>query len=92
MREQLGVLVVEEADGKVAVQLFERPDKAKESFDQLKGKPGDSPSRATFISLDFEGRKADVESRDLPVEEDRENAPDGYKLGEGPIWFDKEKK
>ena len=91
MREKLGVLLMEEESGEVAVQLFADPDTLAESFAQLKGKSTDPPRRATFIRLEYNGGRVEVHVREVPVPEpSKEDAPDGYRLGEGPIYFDKE--
>ena len=89
MRDRLGVLLMEEADGTVAVQLFHDPVKAGESFDNLKGKDGQAPQRATFINLDYVRASVISVSKDLPVPEPSvEDKPDGWRLGEGPVKFD----
>ena len=85
MRDKLGVLLVEAEDGGVSVQLFEDPDRAAGSFEQLKGKPEDKPSRATFLDLRYGpggvsvGRAART---DLPLP--AAEPPDGWVVGEGP--------
>ena len=89
MREKLGVLLMEDASGEIAVQLFADPDKARESFAQLIGKSDDKPQRATFLQLDYKTAVLNVSVKDLPIVESKENSPDGYRLGEGPIYFDK---
>jgi len=93
MREKLGILLMEEADGNTAVQLFADPDKAKESFDNMPGKIGQSPQRATFIRLDYTAGStvAEAWSKGLPVPEvPPDQRPDGFRIGEGPITFKKE--
>ena len=93
MREKLGILLMEDENGEVAVQLFAEPDSLAKSFAQLKGKPSDPPRRATFIRLEYNGGRVEVHARELPVPEpSKEDAPDGYRLGEGPIHFDKEER
>lgn len=93
MRERLGVLLVEEENGEIAVQLHSDPDRLAESFANLRGVALDPPRRATAIRLEYMDGKTEVRVKDLPLpEESRENAPDGYRLGEGPIYFDKEAK
>jgi len=92
VRKKLGILLMEEESGEVAVQLFSDPDDLAKSFEQLKGKPTDKPQRATFIRLEYEEGKVEAHARDLPVpREPKENEPDGYRLGEGPIHLDEEK-
>jgi hypothetical protein len=86
---------MEEEDGKIAVQLFSDPDKAKESFDNMPGKIGQPPQRATFIKLVYTNTVDDIVaeawSKDLPVPQvPPEQMPDGYRIGEGPITFKKE--
>lgn len=93
MRDKLGILLMEEEDGKIAVQLFADPAKAKESFDNMPGKIGQPPQRATFIRLDYTAgvTVAEAWSKDLPVPQvPPEQRPDGYRIGEGPITFKKE--
>jgi len=89
MRKNLWLLVMEDADGGVVVQAFES-DPA-ESFENLTGVPGDKPSRATLVQFDFEGRQVQAMSKDLPVDREKpKDRPDGWRLGEGPVYFDKE--
>ena len=93
MRDKLGILLMEEADGQIAVQLFADPDKLKESFDNLKGKVNQAPQRATFLSLFYAKKEdgvvlslRDFVAKDLPVPEvPIEERPDAWRLGEGPI-------
>lgn len=92
MRDRLGILLMEEADGTIAVQLFHDPDKAGESFDNLKGKQGQAPQRATFIKLDYVKASVVSVSKDLPVPEPPvEDMPDGWRLGEGPVKIEDKK-
>jgi hypothetical protein len=90
MMSKLGVLLVEQEDGQTSVQLFAEPDGAREAFRQLKCLPKQLPFRATFIDLDWQGKVVTAESRNLPEIEDAESRPDGWKLGEGPIFFPQE--
>ena len=53
MRSELGLLLVEGADGKVCVQCFEDASGLRDSFGELRGAPGDDPSRATMVLLSF---------------------------------------
>ncbi len=93
MRDSLGVLLMEEADGSIAVQLFADPVKSKESFDNMKGKLGQAPQRATFLSLAYEDKPEGVKlvlkdfvAKNLPVPEvPASERPDAWRLGEGPI-------
>ncbi len=90
MLERIGIFLMEESGSKVSVQLFSNPDDAKSLFVNLKGKPSDKPSRATLITVDYKEKKSDIEVRDLPDLDDPEKRPDGYRLGEGPVWLPKE--
>lgn len=91
MRGKLGVLLMEEESGEVSVQLFAEPDSLADTFTQLKGKPSDPSRRATFIRLEYDDGNVEVRVRSLPVPEpSREDGPDGYRLGDGPIYLDKE--
>lgn len=85
MRDKLGILVVEDESGSVGVQLFENPDAAASSVAELKGRPGDSSRRATFLSLAYTDGQVRVEklwSRDLPFLEP--HPPTRFVVGEGP--------
>lgn len=89
MRDKLWIIVHEDANGVVSVQAFEQD--PKKSFDNLKGVVGDKPSRATLTAFDFKDRSAKAWSKDLPeTGENPQDKPDGWKLGKGPVWFDKE--
>jgi len=90
MRDKLGLLLMEDAKGGISVQLFADPRKARQAFVELAGKPGDSPSRATFLRLDWEVLDADMEFKDLPEILDKSEEPDGWELGVGPIHLKKE--
>lgn len=94
MRNQMGMMVVEDQKGEVAVQLFAEADGPFKAFDGLVGNPADLPSRATYISLKYgEDGKLEVsaKSKMLPVVEPVSKRPDGFVLGEGPVKFDDEK-
>jgi len=85
MRTAMGVLLMEDEAGGVAVQLFEASAAGLVSFGELRGRPGDPRRRATFVSLEWKDGKAcaaECVSRDLPAAP--EDAPDGWVLGEGP--------
>ena len=90
MRREIGVLLMEEEDGNVAVQLFTEVKGVEAAFVDLKGSPADPPRRATLISVRYgEDGEANVASmsRMLPVIEPVEDRPDGYVLGKGPVKF-----
>ena len=90
MREKLGVLLMEDQNGEVAVQLFADADLAKAAYENLSGSPADPIRRATFISLKYgESSESGVHSKMLPVILDPDKQPDGYVLGQGPIHFEK---
>ena len=92
MRGKLGVLLVEDCKGEISVQLYSEPEKVEAAFVELKGKPHDKPSRATYLQLWYENGKVatKAEFRDLPVP--IPESPDGFRIGEGPIVFPKEEK
>lgn len=95
MRKEIGVLLVEQENGDLAVQLFAEIKGVDEAFKNLNGKPGDKPSRATLLSLFYfmdkeTGIQVDGEVKMLPVLEPLDQKPDGYVLGEGPVMFPKE--
>lgn len=90
MRDKLGVLLVEEEDGSIAVQLFSDPDNAKGSFDNLNGKEGQAPQRATFLNLYYKGDGVvmkDFVAKNLPVVVEKEDA---WRIGEGPVSIPEE--
>ena len=92
MRDQVGVLLVEEVSGEVAVQLFAEVNGASKAFENLTGSPLDPPRRATFVGMHFVDGKLDVHlvhSKMLPVMEPIEDRPDGYLLGVGPVTLKK---
>lgn len=93
MRKELGVLLIEDDKGEVAVQLFAEVDSVRKAFGNLAGSPADKPSRATFIPLSYaeDGslQASSVSSKMLPVIESVEDRPDGYVLGQGPVKFPK---
>lgn len=95
MREKLGILVVEDERGQVGIQVFAETKSVEEAFDNLSGKPGDKPSRATFLSIDYlsDGNTTVVaKSKMLPDVVPLEEIPDGFVLGQGPIKFPEEEK
>jgi hypothetical protein len=104
MREVLGVLLMEEENGSIAVQLFAEPDRAMDSFKNLTGRIGQKPQRATFLKITYDtdtmeislphgtltqGKKpVEMLVKDLPVPEPEK--VEAYRLGEGPIKLSKE--
>ena len=87
MKDKLGVLLMEDFKGDFSVQLYTEPEKVVDAFRELKGKPHDKTSRATYLQLWYENGevKVKVEYRDLPVVGG--DIPDGYRIGEGPFNF-----
>ena len=93
MRDELGILLMEEASGEVAVQLFAELKGVEVAYGNLAGSPGDSIRRATLILLKWGesgSKEVVVKSKMLPVVVSIEDRPDGYVLGEGPRIFSKE--
>ena len=90
MRDKLGVLLMEEEDGSVSVQLYSDPDKFVDSFNNMMGKIGQKPQRATLVKLYFEPTVTmQILSKMLPVQQpSKDQLPDGWKLGEGPIHLE----
>ena len=90
MRENIGMFIVEQVDGSIGVQFYADADKGLEVFTELTGKAEQKPHRATYVVLDWQGKKIEARSKDLPVlPEDPNTRPDGWRLGEGPIHFPK---
>lgn len=87
MRPKLGVLLMEDENGAISVHLYQDPNELKESFDNLKGKPGDKPQRLTMLSLDYNGDAVEASTKLLPVLPDKSDEPDMYVLGKGPAKF-----
>ena len=83
MRKNMGVLIVEDAQGQVQVQLFEDHDKALRLFRELAGRHGDPPSRATLLKVDWERREVAGDFKDLPKGID--DGIDEWILGVGPV-------
>ena len=89
MRDKLWLIVNEASDGSVGVQAFSED--PRESFDNMKGRPSDEPSRVTLLSLDFDAGNADAWSKELPAKGlAPDQVPDAYRLGHGPVYFKKE--
>jgi len=89
-RKELGILLMEEPSGEVAVQLFADVESSSKSFDNMTGALSDPPRRATYIELRY-GKVVEnsVKTKMLPVIESVEDRPDGYVLGKGPVSFPK---
>jgi hypothetical protein len=86
MRDKLSILIMEGPDDKLAVEIYKDGPKALEAFSSLVGKPGDPPSRATFLHLDQNSEKIiHHEVRNLPIVPDPDDEPWGYELGVGPM-------
>ena len=86
MRQKLSLMIMEGPDEKIAVEIYKDGPKALEAFSNLAGKPGDSPSRATFLLLDQEkGTVVHHEKKDLPIVKNPEEEPWGHRLGVGAI-------
>jgi len=94
VRKEIGVLLMEDANGSVAVQLFAETAGVEKAFDDLNGHPGDPQRRATLLTLKYgdDGKVVDARSRSriIPIIEPVESRPDGFVLGEGPVVFPKE--
>jgi hypothetical protein len=91
MRDQLGVVLIENLKGDVSVELFSNPDAIQPTIDEMVGKPGDEPTRLTFLKLYYKDGVFTTEAitRDLPFVNPVPK-PDGFLVGEGPIMFKKE--
>jgi len=86
VRPKLGIMLMEDEHGAVSVQLIQDPKQAKESFDQLTGRPGEKPQRATLLALDYDGSVVEAATKMLPVSQIKEQ-PDMHVLGTGPVKF-----
>jgi hypothetical protein len=78
--------VVEQPDGKVGFQANESTADLMASFENLNGRPGQPPARATAIELhwDDEGKlSVESASKNLPVLP--QEPVWGHRLGEGPM-------
>jgi len=85
MRDKMGLFLMEDAGGGVAVQLFAEPDSAEAAFAELKGRPGEPPRRATFMKVVWSGSgvAVEAETRDLPAP--LAEAPERYVVGDGAV-------
>lgn len=88
MRDDIWLVLTEDGNGGIGVQAFDKD--PVESYVNMNGVIGDSPSRATLIHLAFKKRQVMAMSKDLPV--GLGDKPDGWMLGEGPVYFKKEEK
>ena len=85
MRKELGVLVVEQANGTVGFQASESVTDLKCSFDNMNGRVGEERRRATCLSLSWDDGNLSVESatKILPV---MPKLPTwGHRLGVGEL-------
>lgn len=89
MREEIGVLLIEDENCEIAVQLFSKADDVRNMFKNLNGSPAEKPKRATLISIRYNDGKAVVSSdiKIFPSIESLEGRTDGYVLGDGPVTF-----
>jgi hypothetical protein len=91
MRKEIGVLLMEDEKGEIGVQLFSEIAGSSSAFDNLSGKPGDKPTRATFLAVRYDGYlNVEAKVKNLPIVESVEDMPDGYIMGEGPVHFPKD--
>ena len=79
MNQELGIVLVEEEQGNVAVQLFKEPRKAEEIFRQLNDP---RKLRATFITVDWGKRKVEAMVKETPENSEK---MDHWEIGKGPI-------
>jgi hypothetical protein len=80
------MVLMEDKDGKISIEMYADPVRGKELYDTLSGKPGDPPSRATYLTIDWvEGLSISGDSKVLPVIRDPLKEPWGIELGVGPI-------
>jgi len=91
MRSKLGILLVEDECGQVSVQLFADGKGVEDAFNNLTGRVGDPPSRATLLMVDYLSENSTrVSVKMLPVVVPVEEIPDGFVLGSGPVKFPNE--
>ena len=92
MREQLGILLMEDQGEEISVQLFSDVKNLETLFKNMTGSPSDPSRRATIILMQYDTTgKLQVTAtvKTLPIIELAENQPDGYVLGKGPVHFKK---
>jgi len=93
MNDKLAIVIHENEGGEVRVQRMKDNKKAIESFEQLHGRASDPPSRVTLVTISYDNGNATVRAKNLPVQDPpKDEQPDGYVLGRGPIWLDNEEK
>ena len=86
MRKCLSLMIMEGPDDKIGIEIFKDGPKALDAFSNLKGQPGDPPSRATFLLIDYDKNAVvHFEKKELPVSSDPQDEPWGHRLGVGPI-------
>jgi hypothetical protein len=90
MMDKIAFVINESDDGKFAAQAMNDADAALRSFTNLHGRAGDPPTRVTLITMDYKEKECIVRAKSLPVQESKDEQPDGVVLGKGPIWLDKE--
>ena len=93
MRNELGILLIEDETGEIAIQLFAEFDVVKQAFCNLNGSLADKPRRATLVSLSYSGDdnvNVAAITKIFPKIESKEDRTDGYLLGEGPVKFEKQ--
>ena len=76
MRDKLGLLLMEEADGSIAVQMFSDPADGLARFENYFGK--DKPQRARYLSIT--GNAVEMKMRDLPM---KDGSTGAFRLGDG---------
>lgn len=83
-RKKMGIFIYEQQDGKVAFEMYSDTVKGKKLFDNFQG--NSKEERATFIIIDWENNKSEMETKKLPDLGDKSDEPWGYRLGDGPIF------
>ena len=86
MLDKLGILLVEESNGRVAVQLYADPEAMAPIIKEMNGKLTDDPKRVTYLKLKYKEGKVEIYGGDakmIPVP--IEDGPDGIQLGVGPV-------
>ena len=86
MRKELGIIVVEQPDGKVGFQASESVSELTDSFACLSGRPGDAPRRVTLVGLEWDedgNVAAQTQTKTLPMKP--KPPPWGTRLGVGEM-------